>query len=610
VPKLRRLRGAVWQGIGLIVLPALVLVGLQIYGATGIVPASWRGQELVAHTLQVIATARALDQSVSEAERGEFGYVVTAAKPYLDIYAGAARQVTQRLKRLHDLTTDNPEQTRRIALLSSAIDQKLAELQSAVDARQKLGLAPAFRTVETNLKPDTRRVISGLVGLLIASEDRLLAAREAKIATLEDRAERVNVVGITLTVALMLLGALILGGALRRDSLSVARLRESEERFRVLVSGVRDYAIFMLDPGGRVVSWNEGARRIKGYDPGQAIGLHLSAFRPAEEGDPHARADEVLAAAEREGSVKSEGWRVRKDGSRFYANTLTTALWADDGSLRGFAEVTRDVTERRAHEAALEESRAALAQAQKMEALGQLTGGLAHDFNNLLAVIIGGIEFVQLHPANEPKNTQMLDAARQAAQQGAQLVRRMLAFSRRQALEPQTIDVNALVRDMAALLERTLGENIRLEMNLDPVLWLTRVDRNQLETALVNLCVNARDAMPGEGELTVLTRNDGPETGDSNRQRVLIAVSDTGEGMPAETIRHAFEPFYTTKPEGKGTGLGLSQVHGFVKRFGGTVAIESEEGRGSTVKLFLPRHALSENRGKRDLEQTGSVSAR
>lgn len=592
------LPGEVWQGIVVIVLPALVLVGLQIYSATGIVPASWRNQELVAHTLQVIASARALDLSVSEAERGEYGYVITGAKPYRDIYLTAAQQVVQRLRRVHDLTLDNPEQTRRIALLGSAIDQKLGELQSAVEARQKSGLVASFRVVESNLQPDTRRVISGLVETLIGAEDRLLAAREARIANLESRAERVNTVGIALTLALMLLGALMLALALRRNASSLARLRESEERFRLLVSGVRDYAIFMLDSEGHIVSWNDGARRIKGYAPDEAIGLHVSVFFPPDEGDAQARAERELAAAARDGSLRAEGWRLRKDGSRFYANAVITALHGEDGSLRGFAKVTRDVTERRAQEAALKETHAALAQAQKMEALGQLTGGLAHDFNNLLSVIIGAIEFIQrrLGNADEQRNAQMLDAARQAAQQGAALVRRMLAFSRRQALEPQTVDMNELVGSMKELLQRTLGEDIRLAIDLEPRLWSTRIDPNQFESAVLNLCVNSRDAMPGGGVLTILTRNIDGDADARSSQRVLVAVSDTGEGMSAETIRHAFEPFYTTKPEGVGTGLGLSQVHGFVKRFGGTVAVDSEPGRGTTVKLFLPRHDALEDR--------------
>ena len=597
MPRFRKLPSAVWQGIILISMPALILVAVQIYSAAGIVPGSWRSQELVAHTLHVIDAARALDQSMSETERGEFGYIVTGAKTYLDIYQGAARRTPQNLQRLRHLTQDNPAQTRRIALLASAVDVKLTELQGAVDARQKSGFLAAYRLIEANLKPDTRRVITGLVELTIAAEDKLLAAREAKFVTLENRAENANTIGIALTISLMLLGTLMLARALRHDAQRLARLRESEERFRLLVSGVKDYAIFMLDPEGRVVSWNEGARRIKGYSPLEAIGLHMSVFYPPESGNRRAVVDEELAIAAREGSFEAEGWRVRKGGSRFYANAVITALRTEDGTLRGFAKVTRDVTEKRAHEAALDESRSALAQAQKMEALGQLTGGLAHDFNNLLSVIIGGIDLAQRQtdPADPAKRAQMLDAAKQAAQQGAALVRRMLAFSRRQKLAPQVVDVNALVRNMSELTRRTLGEHVRMECTLEPALWLTHVDSNQLESALLNLCVNARDAMPQGGTLSLATRNFSGSGGKSQRDDaiadcVIVSVSDTGEGMTPETVAHVGEPFFTTKPEGKGSGLGLGQVQGFAKQSGGRVTIESEVGRGTTVKIFLPRY--------------------
>lgn len=596
MPSIRKLPNAVWQGIILISLPALILVALQIYSAAGIVPGSWRSQELVAHTLHVIDAARALDQSMSETERGEFGYIVTGDKTYLDIYQAAAHRTPQNLLRLRQLTQDNPAQIRRISLLASAVELKLTELQSAVEARQKNGFLAAYRLIEANLKPDTRRVITGLVELTIRAEDKLLAAREAKFAMLENSAENANTIGIGMTVSLMLLGSLMLARALRHDAQRLARLRESEERFRLLVSGVKDYAIFMLDPAGRVVSWNEGAKRIKGYSPMEAIGLHMSAFYPPETGNRRAIADEELAVAAHEGSFEAEGWRVRKDGSRFYANAVITALRAEDGTLRGFAKVTRDVTEKRAHEAAIEESRSALAQAQKMEALGQLTGGLAHDFNNLLSVIIGGIELAQrdFDPPDPARIARMLDSAKQAAQQGAALVRRMLAFSRRQKLAPQVVDVNSLVRSMSELVRRTLGEHVQLECKLEPVLWQTRADTNQLESALLNLCVNARDAMPQGGTLAIVTSNFSqtarPQLGTPFGEFVVLSVSDTGEGMAPEIVTHAFEPLYTTKPEGKGSGLGLSQVHAFVKQSGGKVTIESDIGRGTTVKIFLPRN--------------------
>jgi signal transduction histidine kinase len=246
-----------------------------------------------------------------------------------------------------------------------------------------------------------------------------------------------------------------------------------------------------------------------------------------------------------------------------------------------------------------------------MEALGQLTGGLAHDFNNLLSVIIGGIDFAQRNtdPPDPARDARMLNAAKQAAQQGAALVRRMLAFSRRQKLAPQIVDVNSSVRSMSDLIRRTLGEHVRLECTLESALWQTRVDTNQLESALLNLCVNARDAMPQGGTLAIVTRNftqsAGPQLDAPLGEYVVLSVSDTGEGMAPEIVAHAFEPLYTTKPEGKGSGLGLSQVHAFAKQSGGSVAIESAIGRGTTVKIFLLRY-VEESRDIETPAQTGA----
>jgi signal transduction histidine kinase len=247
-----------------------------------------------------------------------------------------------------------------------------------------------------------------------------------------------------------------------------------------------------------------------------------------------------------------------------------------------------------------------------MEALGQLTGGLAHDFNNLLSVIIGGIDLAQRNtdPPDPMRNARMLDAAKQAAQQGSTLVRRMLAFSRRRKLAPQIVDVNSSVRSMSELIRRTLGAHVQLECKLESALWQTCLDTNQLESALLNLCLNARDAMPQGGTLEIATNNfsqsAGPQRDDAPvGEYVELSVSDTGEGMGPEIVAHAFEPLYTTKPEGKGSGLGLSQVHAFAKHSGGRVTIESAVGRGTTVKIFLPRF-VEETRDAEMLAQTGA----
>ncbi|MDA8248096.1 MAG: ATP-binding protein, partial [Rhodospirillales bacterium] len=234
----------------------------------------------------------------------------------------------------------------------------------------------------------------------------------------------------------------------------------------------------------------------------------------------------------------------------------------------------------------------------KMETVGQLTGGVAHDFNNLLTAILGGADLLTRRLTGlDETSRRVLAGISDAAQRGAALVHRLLAFSRKQALRPEVTDVNRLIAGMSELLRRTLGEQIAVETVLAGGLWRTSIDRNQLENAILNLAVNARDAMPDGGRLTLETGNTllddeyaatNPEA--KPGQFVLVAVSDSGAGMNAEVMRRAFEPFFTTKPEGAGTGLGLSQVYGFVRQSGGTVKIYSEPGQGTTVKLYLPRH--------------------
>jgi len=381
----------------------------------------------------------------------------------------------------------------------------------------------------------------------------------------------------------------------RRDA--EARLRESEEQLRLLVQGVTDYALYMLDREGRVSSWNAGAERIKGYTRDEIVGHHFSRFYTEEERQAGVPTNGLQQAAF-EGRWETEGWRVRKDGTRFWAHVVMDAIRNDAGELVGFAKITRDVTERKEAERELEAAREALFQSQKMDAVGQLTGGVAHDFNNLLTVIIGGLDSIaRSKPGDTARIRRALDTARHAADRAAGLTSRLLAFSRKQPLQPTSTELNTLVHNMADLLHRTLGEQIELESVLTPRLWTIEVDQNQLESAVLNLAVNARDAMPAGGKLTIETQNTYLDSSYAEidaevrpGQYVVVSVSDTGSGMSKATLSRVFEPFFTTKELGRGTGLGLSMVYGFVKQSGGHVTIYSEEGQGTTVKLYFPRH--------------------
>ena len=374
-----------------------------------------------------------------------------------------------------------------------------------------------------------------------------------------------------------------------------------ERQFRLLVQSVVDYAIFMLDPTGVVRSWNAGAARMKGYAAEEIIGRHFSSFY-TEEDRAAGMPQRALATALSAGKFEAEGWRLRKDGTRFWASVVIDPIRDETGTLRGFAKVTRDITERRKAQQALDEAREVLAQAQKMEAVGQLTGGVAHDFNNLLQAISSSLELIdQRLSAGRSDIAPFTATARAAVDRAATLTRRLLAFARRQPLKPERVDLNALVAGLWDLLGRSVGEQIRLEQRLAEPLWPVHADVNQIESALLNLVINARDAMPDGGCVTVETANAalGPadlvsEPGVEPGDYAVLSVRDSGTGMPPDVLARVFEPFFTTKPIGQGTGLGLSQLYGFARQSGGFVRIDSAIGQGTAVHLHLPRdHAVT-----------------
>ena len=360
------------------------------------------------------------------------------------------------------------------------------------------------------------------------------------------------------------------------------QLGVSEERFRLLVEGVTDYAIFMLDPDGFVTSWNAGARRIKGYAADEIIGRHFSQFY-TEEDRRNGKPAIALETAQQSGKYETEGWRVRKDGTTFWANAVLDAIHDTDDRLIGFAKITRDLTEKR-------ETEEQLRRVQRMEAIGQLTGGVAHDFNNLLTAIVGNLEMLaRVLPAGSPSR-RYAEGALRAGLRGSQLTSQLLAFSRHQQVRPEVVSINDLLGEILMLCQRTVGEGIEIELLLQQDIWPCRIDPTEFGAAVLNLAANARDAMNRSGRLTLRTEKMTATGIDfAAGDYVVLSFSDTGAGMGPEVIERAFEPFYTTKDVGKGTGLGLSQVYGFASQSGGAARIESELGRGTTVRIFLPR---------------------
>ena len=323
-------------------------------------------------------------------------------------------------------------------------------------------------------------------------------------------------------------------------------IRESERQFRLLVSGVTDYALYMLDPNGIITSWNAGAEGIKQYSAEEIIGQHFSRFyteRDRAAGAP-ARA---LYTATQEGRFEAEGWRVRKDGSLFWANVIIDPIHDEDGNLVGFAKITRDITERRQAEQKLEEANAQRSHAQKMDALGQLTGGVAHDFNNLLMVIGGHIQTIKKKMGDDPKLARAAEAIELAAQRGATLTRQLLTFSRRQPLKPSVVSLRERVDALRSMLESSVGGSMKLVTTIEPDIWPVKVDVSEVELALVNVALNARDAMANGGVIAVtaenvtLSRKDTPASIEG--EFVTLRISDTGSGIAPDVLSKVFDPF-------------------------------------------------------------------
>jgi PAS domain S-box-containing protein len=437
--------------------------------------------------------------------------------------------------------------------------------------------------------------LAGAIGSLSAQADALGRGESVSMARLPVR--ELDAVSRQLVAA-----------SAQRKALEEKLVRQathaSEQRFQLLVQGVTDYAIFMLDPGGHITNWNPGAARIKGYTEQEVVGKHFSLFYTDEDRKVNLPA-RALQTAVTEGKYETEGWRVRKGGVRFWANVVIDPIRNAQGELLGFAKITRDITEKREAQRQLDAARDQLYQAQKMDAVGQLTGGVAHDFNNLLTIIIGNLDHAKRTLESWQEGAQVrlaraVDHALVGARRAATLTSHLLAFARRQPLETKPLDVNKLLNQTSEFLKPALGEAVELEVVGAGGAWQIEADRAQLETAILNLALNARGAMPDGGKLTIEASNVFLDEDYCSRfpdvrpgQYVQLSISDNGEGMTREALDRAFEPFFTTKQAGEGTGLGLSQVYGFVKQSGGHVRIYSEPGNGTTVKIYLPRSHAS-----------------
>jgi signal transduction histidine kinase/FixJ family two-component response regulator len=541
----------------------------------------------VRHTDQVITTAAELGFAVRDAESGQRGYVLTGQADYLPPYRDAIGRIAVLQNQLLSLTTDDPSQQERLHNLAPLLQRKLEELAQTVALRRDVGFDAALAVVQTNLGLGLMDQIVALLREVRDTEERLLETRRRDLDETEANTRWLAIGGAAVGLALLVLAARLLARM-------QAQLLGAEAEQRTLVTQMRtafdsiSQGVAAFDADGRLLRWNERFPALLGL-PGpmmrQGTSYEALAEQLAGGGAPFLEADDQIR----------HGRRGREPGEPVvYERTRAT-----DGrnfELRrtampetGFVLTVTDTTERVRAEATARD-------AQRLQAMGQLTGGIAHDFNNLLTVVLLNLEFVQ--DRSEPDDARLthVDRAIWAARRGATLNHQLLAFARKQPLAPIPIVLSDMLPDMANLLRRTLPEHIELQVVDAAGLWPAMADAAQVESALLNLALNARDAMPGGGRLTIEVANKVLDY-DYARQHaevtqgdyVMLAVSDTGTGMPPDVVARAFEPFFTTKPQGMGTGLGLAMVFGFVKQSGGHVKIYSETGEGTTVRLYLPR---------------------
>ena len=544
------------------------------------------GNSWIQHTDQALVTIKDLQIGVRELEDGQRGYLLTGQDDDLAPYKRARGKVGALLAALRTLTADNPAQQDRLRLLAPLLAQKLAFAAQTVAGRSTGGLDAALGMVRTNVGRNDMLRIDSLLGAMTVEEQRLLGQRLAA------NARRENWLG-AFALGAALLVVLAMAWAARMLNIAWAESARMERRQRALAERLRA----SLDSLSQGVAVFDAQRLLTNWNPCFAALLSLPDAL-LREGMPYGQITHWFSDPSEHDLLESEA-QVERSSVHTGGEVVTYERTRADGQHleirrtgmagNGFVLTISDMTKRMQAEAVLRE-------AQKMQAIGQLTGGIAHDFNNLLTVILGNLELTQKKlPEDHPLQSRIARAV-WASQRGAALTAQLLAFARKQPLAPAPLDLASTLPEIVPLLQRTLGAPIAVRFVGAAGLWPAMADAAQLESAVLNLALNARDAMPGGGRLTLELANKVLDQDYADKHAevtagdyVMLAVSDSGHGMSAEVVARAFEPFYTTKPEGKGTGLGLAMVFGFVKQSKGHVKIYSEPGEGTSIKIYLPR---------------------
>jgi len=535
-------------------------------------------QSWVLHTYEVEDGVRAVFGDVERAEADQRGYLLTRDAADLDSYRAARSAFGARLANLQYLTKDNPSQQRRIAEIRKAANARFDRLAQSLAAGAQIAPPSPGLVGSLGLGRKSMDSLQSLIGAALGEENYLLRKRTTATQALERETILTVTLGSLIALILLIAAAILLV----RNNLQLARSEAERAHqadvLQATLDSIRD-GIAVFETDGTLAAFNLNFFRLLEFPAALAhAGAALKDFHSIDQ-----TRDGGIFANLPTGSESGTGVH------RLVVADRELDLYRTQVPKDGFLVVAADVTAR-------VRSESALRQAQKMEAIGHLTGGVAHDFNNLLQIVSANLDLVAADVRGNPLSASRLQHAIAAVERGSRLTAQLLAFARRQALEPRSTNPGRLMQDMTDLLRRTLGEHVEVESIVAGGLWNTLVDSNQLQNAILNLAINARDAMPEGGKLTIEVANAFLDDDYARRhsevtpgQYVMIAVSDTGIGMRPEIVARAFDPFFTTKPEGRGTGLGLSQVYGFVKQSGGHVKLYSELGHGTTVKLYIPR---------------------
>jgi signal transduction histidine kinase/CHASE3 domain sensor protein/CheY-like chemotaxis protein len=541
------------------------------------------------HTNEVIATIKDLDIAIRDAETGQRGYLLTGDNDYLVPYETALGKLAFLQNELQRLTSDDRSEQERLRSLAPVLGHKLDELAQTVQLRRESGFEAAVRLVQSDAGRQYMKQIEASLAAMTTHERTLLAERFAELNGRGFWLGWLLVGGATLAVLTLLWAAWLLNQAWSRSNKAEIHERSLALRLQTSLDSLsQGVAVFGSDL--RLTDWNECFQTLLSLPKALVrAGTPYSAFvaQTAADNVPLLEPEDEIRHSDHEPGMPTLYERSRADGGQL---ELRRTSMRDSG----FVLTVTDMTKRAQAENILRE-------AQRMQAIGQLTGGIAHDFNNLLTVILGNLEVIDSMVPNSTSLKGRVERTAWAAQRAATLTSQLLAFARKQPLDPAPIDLATIVPKLLPMLQSMLGEEIDLRYIEPSQLWRAMADPTQLENALINLAVNSRDAMPDGGRLTIELADKvlDEEYARTNVEvtagaYLMLAVSDTGHGMPPDVAAKAFEPFFTTKPEGKGTGLGLSMVYGFVKQSAGHVKIYSEPGHGTTVRLYLPKATEAE----------------